>query len=111
MFNKQIQECVHNIRAQIMRRYYNSGDYKVSEMQNELGNNLKILTDDYATPWIEIWTNLLSLVFAIGTLITLHWSLILFVAVAAIIVLMLPKIMTKSYRILQLQQLRKTRSF
>ena len=95
LFNKQIQECVHNIRAQIMRRYYNSGDYKVSEMQNELGNNLKILTDDYATPWIEIWTNLLSLVFAIGTLITLHWSLILFVAVAAIIVLMLPKIMTK----------------
>ena len=95
LFNKQVQECLHNIRSQIMRRYYNSGGYKVSEIQNELGNNLKILTDDYATPWIQIWTNLLSLIFAIGTLITLHWSLILFVAVAAIIVLTLPKIMTK----------------
>ena len=95
LFNKQIQECLHNIRAELMRHYYQSNTYKVSNIQNQLNNNLKILTDDYATPWIQVWTNLLSIIMAIGTLLTLHWSLILFVAIAAVIVLTLPKVMTK----------------
>lgn len=95
LFNKQTQECLHNIRAELMRHYYQSNTYKVSNIQNQLNNNLKILTDDYATPWIQVWTNLLSIIMAIGTLLTLHWSLILFVAIAAVIVLTLPKVMTK----------------
>ena len=95
LFNKQIQECLHNIRAELMRHYYQSNTYKVSNIQNQLNNNLKILTDDYATPWIQVWTNLLSIIMAIGTLLTLHWSLILFVAITAVIVLTLPKIMSK----------------
>ena len=47
------------------------------------------------TPLPGYRSNLLSIIMAIGTLLTLHWSLILFVAIAAVIVLTLPKVMTK----------------
>ena len=95
LFNKQIQEYLHEIRAKIMKHYYAAEPTKVADMQNQLGNNLKVLSDDYATPWIKIWINLLSIIMAIGTLLTLHWSLILIVTVVTIIVLCLPQLMTK----------------
>lgn len=94
-FNKQVQEYLHQIRKHLMLRYYAEGTAKVSEMQNELGNNLKVLTDNYATPWITIWSKLLTMVLSIGALFSLHWSLILATAIIGLITICLPKLSEK----------------
>ena len=50
-----------------MQHYYNSGnDEKVSEMQNQLTGNLKMLTTDFATPWMSILSGVLEMFISIG---------------------------------------------
>ncbi|MDF7638331.1 ABC transporter ATP-binding protein [Lactobacillus sp. ESL0791] len=95
LFTKQIQEYVHQLRSKLLQYYYFAGSEKVADMQNDLVNNMKVLTDDYATPWISIWSNLIIMAMSIGVLFSLHWSLILATIVAGIIVMLLPKIMEK----------------
>ncbi|MDF7639517.1 ABC transporter ATP-binding protein [Lactobacillus sp. ESL0791] len=93
--NKQVQAYLHQVRDQLMHHYYGSGKSKLSEMENELGNNMKILADTYAQPWLAIFENVLVVAMSIGVLLSLHWSLILATAVITIIIFLLPKIMEK----------------
>ncbi|BDR60992.1 ATP-binding cassette domain-containing protein [Lactobacillus xylocopicola] len=95
LYSKQVQDYFHQVRRQIMHHYYAQGTTKVAAMQNQLGNNLKVLTDDYAMPLLQVWQNLLSVTMTTTALFTLHWSLIAATAVVVVIVLLLPKIIEK----------------
>lgn len=94
-FTRQIQDYLHEIRKDIMHYYYNGDDEKVSTMQNDLTSNLKILSTDFATPLITIFSGLLSIIFSIGILISMSWILIVTTAVLAVITLSLPKLLEK----------------
>ena len=94
-FTRQTQNYIHEIRNEIMHHYYNGSDKKVSEMQNDLTGNLKMLADNYATPWVQILSGLLQIVLSITVLLSLNWMLIVVTAVLAAITLLLPKIMEK----------------
>lgn len=94
-FTRQIQNYLHEIRKEIMQHYYESDDEKVSTMQNELTGNLKMLTTDFATPLITIFSGLLEIAFAVGILASMSWILIVVTAVLAVITLLIPKILEK----------------
>src|SRR5699024_12034650 len=54
-FTRQTQDYVHRIREEIIEHYYaSSEDEKTSKMQNQLTANLKLLTTNFATPWVSI---------------------------------------------------------
>lgn len=94
-FSRQTQNYVHTIRSEIMHHFYNEEDNKVSEMQNDLTGNLKLLVDDYATPWVQILSGLLQIGLSIAVLVSLNWILIIVTAILAAVTLLLPKIMEK----------------
>lgn len=79
-----------------MQHYYDSGnDEKVSEMQNQLTGNLKMLTTDFATPWVPILSGVLEMFISIGILLKMNWSLVLVSAILLGINFLIPKIMEK----------------
>ncbi|OYS21912.1 glutathione/cysteine ABC transporter ATP-binding protein [Lactobacillus taiwanensis] len=95
-FTKQTQSYLHHIREEIMQHYYNTGnDEKVSEMQNQLTGNLKMLTTDFATPWVSILSGILEMFISIGILLKMNWSLVLVSAILLGINFLIPKIMEK----------------
>ncbi|MCX8724677.1 ATP-binding cassette domain-containing protein [Lactobacillus sp. B4007] len=95
LFNQQIQNYLHQIRTHMMKHYYGQKSVNVAEMANQLGNNLKILTDNYAKPWIDIWSTILRVILAITAILTMHWSIVIATILITIIVLLLPKILEK----------------
>ncbi len=96
LFNKQIQQYIHMLRDKVIHQYYRNGDGKVAKMQNILNNNMKILTDEYAKPWILILSSTLMLLMSIGVLFSMHWSLVLVTVITCIIVLDLPQLTKKA---------------
>ena len=78
---RQVQNYIHQIRKDLTHHYYAGGDEKVSKMQNELTANLKLLDNDYATPWIDILSAVLQIVFGVALLISMNWLLLLFTAI------------------------------
>lgn len=96
VFTRQTQDYLHKIRREITHHYYDEkNDEKVSSMQNRLTANLKILSDDYATPWVTILSGVLEIILAIALLVSMNWILIVVTAVLAVITLLMPKIMEK----------------
>lgn len=95
VFTRQTQDYLHQIRQDIMHHYYDEDGNKLSDMQNELTANLKLLTTNYATSWVTILSGLLEIIIAIGLLISMNWILIVTTAILAVITLSLPKIMEK----------------
>lgn len=95
-FTRQVQDYLHKIRQDILHHYYNqNNDEKVSSMQNRLTANLKLLADNYATPWVAILSGVLEIIISIILLASMNWILILVTAVFAVITLSMPKIMEK----------------
>lgn len=94
-FNQQIQNYLHQICAHIMKHYYDQKSVNVAEMKNQLGNNLKVLTDSYAKPWIDIWSTILKVILAITAILAIHWSIVIATLLITIIVLLLPKVLEK----------------
>lgn len=95
VFTRQTQAYLHHIRQEIMYHYYDEGDAKVSDMQNELTANLKLLTTNYTASWVTILSGLLEIVISIVLLFSMNWILIVMTAILAVITLSLPKIMEK----------------
>lgn len=95
VFTRQTQDYLHQIRQDIMHYYYGSGDAKLTDMQNELTENLKLLTTNYAATWVTILSGILNITIAIALLISMNWILIVTTAILAVITLSLPKIMEK----------------
>ena len=54
-------------------------------MQNELTANLKLLDNDYATPWIDILSAVLQIVFGVALLISMNWLLLFYSKSSALI--------------------------
>lgn len=99
LFTRQIQDYLHQIRKDIVRHYYDdSNDEKLSVMQNQLTGNLKLLSTDFATPWITILSGILQILLAFGLLLSMNWILIVTTAILAIITFLTPKIMEKRLR-------------
>ena len=95
-FTRQTQDYVHKIREEIIEHYYaSSEDEKTSKMQNQLTANLKLLTTNFATPWVSILSGTLEILIAVVLLFTMNWSLILVSAILLGINFLLPKIMEK----------------
>ncbi|MBA1393835.1 ABC transporter ATP-binding protein, partial [Lactobacillus sp. XV13L] len=95
LFNQQIQQYIHVLRDKIIHRYYHDGGGEVAAMQNILNNNMKILTDEYAKPWILILSSSLMLLMSIGVLFSMHWTLVIATVVTCVIVLALPQLSSK----------------
>ncbi len=95
LFTRQTQNYLHKIRKDIVHHYYVQGDEKVANMQNKLTSNLKMLTTDYATPWVTILSGILEIAISIGLLLSMNWILIVITAILAVITLLVPKIMAK----------------
>lgn len=95
VFTRQTQDYLHMIRQDIMHHYYGSGDAKLTDMQNELTGNLKLLTTNYAATWVTVLSGILNITIAIVLLISMNWILIVTTAILAVITLSLPKIMEK----------------
>ena len=95
VFTRQTQDYLHQIRQDIMHHYYGEGDAKLTDMQNELTENLKLLTTNYAATWVTILSGVLEITIAIALLISMNWILIVTTAILAVITLSLPKIMEK----------------
>ena len=95
VFTRQTQDYLHMIRQDIMHHYYGSGDAKLTDMQNELTGNLKLLTTNYAATWVTVLSGILNITIAIALLISMNWILIVTTAILAVITLSLPKIMEK----------------
>lgn len=96
LYSRQTQNYIDSLRQKIIIHFYKKNDQTVAEMQNELSNNFDMLVDNYATPLLTIITNSLTLIFTIGILIDLNWTLLVLTAVLAIINLLTPKIMEKA---------------
>ncbi len=95
-FTRQTQDYVHKIREEIIEHYYaSSEDEKTSKMQNQLTANLKLLTTNFAMPWVSILSGTLEILIAVVLLFTMNWSLILVSAILLAINFLLPKIMEK----------------
>lgn len=93
---RQSQNYLHQIRSDIMKHYYNSSnDEKVSKMQNELTDNLKLLTTNFLTPWVSILSGILEIFISVGILLKMNWTLVLVSAILLGINFLLPKIMEK----------------
>ena len=67
----------------------------MTDMQNELTGNLKLLTINYAATWVTVLSGILNITIAIALLISMNWILIVTTAILAVITLSLPKIMEK----------------
>lgn len=91
-----------------MHHYYNQdNDEKVSSMQNRLTANLKLLADNYATPWVAILSGVLEIIISIILLASMNWILILVTAIFAVIILSMPKIMEKRLHLQWIRLIRK----
>ena len=95
-YSRQVQNYIGIIRQKIVAHFYNQNDQTLDEMQNELGNNFDILTVNYATPILTIISNSLTLIFTIGILFQLNWTLVILTVILAVINLLTPRIMEKA---------------
>lgn len=93
MYSHQVQDYIGIIRQKMVVHFYKQNDHTLDEMQNNLGNNLDILLDNYATPILTIINNSLTLIFTIGVLFQLNWTFVVLTAILAVINLLTPRIM------------------
>ncbi|NRO13060.1 hypothetical protein IMAU30046_01739 [Lactobacillus helveticus] len=95
-YSRQVQDYIGLLRQKIVSHFYQQNDQSVNEMQNELGNNFDMLTDNYATPVQTFISNSFTLIFTIGALVQLNWTLVILTAVLAVLNLLTPRIMEKA---------------
>ncbi|WP_217273083.1 ATP-binding cassette domain-containing protein, partial [Lactobacillus helveticus] len=95
-YSRQVQDYIGLLRQKIVSHFYQQNDQSVNEMQNELGNNFDMLTDNYATPVQTLISNSFTLIFTIGALVQLNWTLVILTAVLAVLNLLTPRIMEKA---------------
>ncbi|MCT0165010.1 ABC transporter ATP-binding protein [Lactobacillus helveticus] len=96
IYSHQVQDYIGLLRQKIVHHFYQKNDQTVTEMQNELGNNFDMLTDNYATPVQTLISNSFTLIFTIGVLAQLNWTLVILTAILAILNLLTPRIMEKA---------------
>ncbi len=97
LFKEQSQDYLLKIRNQLIENFtLNVRKDDLAQIQNQLQNNLETLNENRLSKYFTIFSNALLLLFATGTLLSLHWSLVvLALASAGVNLFLLPKIMQK----------------
>lgn len=99
LFNYQVQAYSHRLREKFVQSAYDNNEMSVDFVQNKLTNDLKTLTNQYATPSFSIFTEALMLAFSCVALLTFNWTLMILVVVLAIGILFLPRLLSKSLQV------------
>ena len=91
LFTKQEQEYFHNLRKKLINHYYESKPVdKLSNMQNRLTNDLKIISDQALDPVSNVVLCVVDLV-----VLTFNFWLLCLILVLAVIMLYLPDLLSK----------------
>lgn len=99
LFNYQVQSYSHRLREKFVQSAYANNEVSVDFVQNKLTNDLKTLTNQYATPLFSIFTETLTLAFSCVALFTFNWTLMILVVMLAISILFLPQLLSKSLQV------------
>ena len=97
LYTKYEQKYLHHIRQKIITNYYDNGrnDGNVANMQNSLTNDLNMLTEMFLDPLFKILNFILDIVFSISVVLTFNIYLLLLIVILAIMLLFLPKLISK----------------
>lgn len=96
LFTKQEQEYFHNLRKKLTNHYYESKPVdKLSNMQNRLTNDLKIISDQALDPVSNVVLCVVDLVFSAYVVLTFNFWLLCLILVLAVIMLYLPDLLSK----------------
>lgn len=97
LYTKYEQKYLHHIRQEIITNYYDNGqnDGNVANMQNSLTNDLNMLTEMFLDPLFKILNFILDIVFSISVVLTFNIYLLLLIVILAIMLLFLPKLISK----------------
>lgn len=72
LYNRQVQEYIHQIRNNISKYLFVKGNNKVSEIQNNLNGNMQELTSKYTSPLLTLMKRIASVFCSIGILFTFN---------------------------------------
>lgn len=89
----QTQKLFHQVREKMLRHFYQNPNQKVSEMENHLGNDLKIVQENYFANAFNFACDLSYVILTIGTLFTFHWLLVADSLVITLLAIFIPKLM------------------
>ena len=96
LFAKQEQEYFHSLRKKLINHYYESTPIdKLSNMQNRLTNDLKIISDQALDPVSTVVLCVVDLVFSAYVVLTFNFWLLCLILVLAVIMLYLPDLLSK----------------
>ena len=96
LFAKQEQEYFHSLRKKLINHYYESTSIdKLSNMQNRLTNDLKIISDQALDPVSNVVLCVVDLVFSAYVVLTFNFWLLCLILVLAVIMLYLPDLLSK----------------
>lgn len=96
LFAKQEQEYFHSLRKKLINHYYESTPIdKLSNMQNRLTNDLKIISDQALDPVSNVVLCVVDLVFSAYVVLTFNFWLLCLILVLAVIMLYLPDLLSK----------------
>lgn len=91
---EQTQSLFHQVRQNMIRRYYQKPD-KVANMENHLGNDLQMIETSYYDVYFYFVCDLIYVLFTIGTLFTFHWLLVAYSLLITFLAIFVPKLLEK----------------
>lgn len=95
LYAKQTQTYLHHVREQMSEHFFKGQAPAASQMINHYSNDLEIITDDYLTSGFYFFNDLVNTLLIIGTLFTLHWSLVILSLSVSLISFLLPHLFSK----------------
>ncbi len=96
LFTKQAQEYFHSLRKKLINHYYESTPVdKLSNMQNRVTNDLKIISDQALDPVSNVVLCVVDLVFSAYVVLTFNFWLLCLILILAVIMLYLPDLLSK----------------
>lgn len=96
LYAKQQQEYIHTIRSKLVKSYWHetSNNIKISNIQNNLANNLNIISENSLDPWLKIFSCDLDIMFSAVVVFTYSWLLLILIIISAVILLQLLKLLS-----------------
>lgn len=97
LWQKLLQKYFHQVRQELIAHFYADGQHhEVSEVQNRLTNDLRLLHQDYFNSFRYIVGMLVAVVSVAATLFTFQWSLLVTCLLLAFVQIYLPKLLEQS---------------
>lgn len=98
VYDKQSQKYLHYLRNKIISHYYSehiNKNIKPSQAQNRLTNDLKILSDQYLTSYLNVMIGISDIIFSVYVVFTFNLVLLVVIIVLAILMLFVPDLLSK----------------